>query len=122
MLLLKSSVLFWSSYTDLFIGAPLFMDRSSDGKLQEVGQVTICLQRASGGFHTAKLNGFEIFARFGSSIAPLGDLDQDGFNGRIWIPGQDLLVVEGAQAAQRVWILHTNPRRCSRERVWDAEV
>uniref|UniRef100_A0A803VVP1 Integrin subunit alpha V n=1 Tax=Ficedula albicollis TaxID=59894 RepID=A0A803VVP1_FICAL len=67
-------------YTDLFIGAPLFMDRSSDGKLQEVGQVTICLQQASGGFQTAKLNGFEVFARFGSSIAPLGDLDQDGFN------------------------------------------
>lgn len=60
------------------------MDRSSDGKLQEVGQVTICLQRGSAVFHTAKLNGFEIFARFGSSIAPLGDLDQDGFNGRMW--------------------------------------
>uniref|UniRef100_A0A8B9GGK9 Integrin subunit alpha V n=1 Tax=Amazona collaria TaxID=241587 RepID=A0A8B9GGK9_9PSIT len=68
------------NYTDLFIGAPLFMDRSSDGKLQEVGQVSICLQRASGGFHITKLNGFEIFARFSSSIAPLGDLDQDGFN------------------------------------------
>uniref|UniRef100_A0A672UFM7 Integrin subunit alpha V n=1 Tax=Strigops habroptila TaxID=2489341 RepID=A0A672UFM7_STRHB len=67
-------------YTDLFIGAPLFMDRSSDGKLQEVGQVSICLQRASGGFQITKLNGFEIFARFSSSIAPLGDLDQDGFN------------------------------------------
>lgn len=58
------------------------MDRGSDGKLQEVGQVSICLQRASGGFQIAKLNGFEIFARFGSAIAPLGDLDQDGFNGR----------------------------------------
>uniref|UniRef100_A0A672UC15 Integrin subunit alpha V n=1 Tax=Strigops habroptila TaxID=2489341 RepID=A0A672UC15_STRHB len=68
------------NYTDLFIGAPLFMDRSSDGKLQEVGQVSICLQRASGGFQITKLNGFEIFARFSSSIAPLGDLDQDGFN------------------------------------------
>ncbi|NWI11632.1 ITAV protein, partial [Crypturellus soui] len=68
------------NYTDLFIGAPLFMDRGSDGKLQEVGQVSICLQRASGGFHITKLNGFEIFARFSSSIAPLGDLDQDGFN------------------------------------------
>ncbi|NXG80952.1 ITAV protein, partial [Baryphthengus martii] len=67
-------------YTDLFIGAPLFMDRGSDGKLQEVGQVSICLQRASGGFQITKLNGFEIFARFSSSIAPLGDLDQDGFN------------------------------------------
>ncbi|XP_029821800.1 integrin alpha-V [Manacus vitellinus] len=68
------------NFTDLFIGAPLFMDRGSDGKLQEVGQVSICLQRPSGGFQTSKLNGFEIFARFGSSIAPLGDLDQDGFN------------------------------------------
>ncbi|XP_006767156.1 PREDICTED: integrin alpha-V [Myotis davidii] len=43
-------------YADVFVGAPLFMDRGSDGKLQEVGQVS-----------------------FGS-IAPLGDLDQDGFN------------------------------------------
>uniref|UniRef100_A0A663LX50 Integrin alpha-V n=1 Tax=Athene cunicularia TaxID=194338 RepID=A0A663LX50_ATHCN len=68
------------NYTDLFIGAPLFMDRGSDGKLQEVGQVSICLQRPSGGFQITKLNGFEIFARFSSSIAPLGDLDQDGFN------------------------------------------
>lgn len=97
---------FWSSYTDLFIGAPLFMDRSSDGKLQEVGQVTICLQRASAGFLTSKLNGFEIFARFGSSIAPLGDLDQDGFNGRMWILGQDLLVVEGRASTEDVDATH----------------
>ncbi|MBZ3891099.1 Integrin alpha-V [Sciurus carolinensis] len=67
-------------YADVFIGAPLFMDRGSDGKLQEVGQVTVSLQRASGEFQTTKLNGFEVFARFGSAIAPLGDLDQDGFN------------------------------------------
>ncbi|XP_028927467.1 integrin alpha-V [Ornithorhynchus anatinus] len=67
-------------YADVFIGAPLFMDRGSDGKLQEVGQVSICLQEASGGFRTLKLNGFEVFARFGSAVAPLGDLDQDGFN------------------------------------------
>lgn len=40
----------------------------------------MCLQRASGDFQVTKLNGFEIFARFGSAIAPLGDLDQDGFN------------------------------------------
>lgn len=76
------------------------MDRSSDGKLQEVGQVSICLQRPSGGFQTAKLNGFEIFARFGSSIAPLGDLDQDGFNGRITFLDQDLLIVGETQPAQ----------------------
>uniref|UniRef100_H0VT70 Integrin alpha-V n=1 Tax=Cavia porcellus TaxID=10141 RepID=H0VT70_CAVPO len=65
---------------DVFIGAPLFMDRGSDGKLQEVGQVSLSLQAASGGFQTSKLTGFEVFARFGSAIAPLGDLDQDGFN------------------------------------------
>ncbi|XP_063174162.1 integrin alpha-V [Candoia aspera] len=69
-------------YTDLLVGAPLFMDRGSDGKLLEVGQVSLYLQQASGGFQssTMKLNGFEVFARFSSSIAPLGDLDQDGFN------------------------------------------
>lgn len=59
------------------------MDRGSDGKLLEVGQVSLYLQQASGGFQSSamKLNGFEVFARFSSSIAPLGDLDQDGFNG-----------------------------------------
>lgn len=67
------------------------MDRGSDGKLQEVGQVSVSLQRASGDFQTTKLNGFEVFARFGSAIAPLGDLDQDGFNGKtkvqqLWVP------------------------------------
>lgn len=67
------------------------MDRGSDGKLQEVGQVSVSLQRASGEFQTTKLNGFEVFARFGSAIAPLGDLDQDGFSGKIrvqqlWAP------------------------------------
>lgn len=70
------------------------MDRGSDGKLQEVGQVSICLQRASGGFQITKLNGFEIFARFSSSIAPLGDLDQDGFNGRTSFIDQYFLFVD----------------------------
>ncbi|KAL7991576.1 hypothetical protein Chor_015832 [Crotalus horridus] len=69
-------------YADVLVGAPLFMDRGSDGKLLEVGQVSLYLQQASGGFQSSaiKLNGFEVFARFSSSIAPLGDLDQDGFN------------------------------------------
>ncbi|XP_042321005.1 integrin alpha-V isoform X1 [Sceloporus undulatus] len=69
-------------YADLLVGTPLFMDRGSDGKLLEVGQVSVYLQQSSGRFHrpVMKLNGFEVFARFSSSIAPLGDLDQDGFN------------------------------------------
>ncbi|XP_053554514.1 integrin alpha-V [Bombina bombina] len=66
---------------DLFIGAPLFMERGSDGKLQEVGQVYVYLQQSTHVLqHLLKINGFEVFARFGSSIAPLGDVDQDGFN------------------------------------------
>lgn len=65
---------------DLLVGAPLLMDRGADGKLQEVGQVLVALQRPDGGFRTARLHGSEVFARFGSAIAPLGDLDQDGFN------------------------------------------
>ncbi|XP_077140029.1 integrin alpha-V [Ranitomeya variabilis] len=66
---------------DMFIGAPLFMDRGSDGKLQEVGQVTVYIQQSKTGLQVlSKLTGFDPFSRFGSSIAPLGDLDQDGFN------------------------------------------
>uniref|UniRef100_A0A6I8SZC1 Integrin subunit alpha V n=1 Tax=Xenopus tropicalis TaxID=8364 RepID=A0A6I8SZC1_XENTR len=66
---------------DLFIGAPLFMDRGSDGKLQELGQVSVYLQHSTNGpQHLIKLTGFEIFARFSSCIGPLGDIDGDGFN------------------------------------------
>nr|DBA21608.1 TPA: hypothetical protein GDO54_018218 [Pyxicephalus adspersus] len=66
---------------DLFVGAPLFMDRGSDGKLQEVGQVLVYIQQSKGGLRfLTKLSGFYAFARFGSSVAPLGDVDQDGFN------------------------------------------
>ncbi|XP_068104405.1 integrin alpha-V [Hyperolius riggenbachi] len=66
---------------DLLIGAPLYMDRGSDGKLQEVGQVSVYIQQSYPGLQIiAKLPGFDLFSRFGSSIAPLGDVDQDGFN------------------------------------------
>ncbi|XP_043931058.1 integrin alpha-V [Protopterus annectens] len=67
--------------TDLIVGAPLFMDRGSDGKLREVGQVYVYLQDAASGFQNPKkITGSEIYARFGTAIAPLGDVDQDGFN------------------------------------------
>ncbi|KAM8975256.1 integrin alpha-5 [Pelodytes ibericus] len=66
---------------DLLIGAPLFMERTHDGRVQEVGQVYVYLQGDS--MFTDPdliLTGVEEYGRFGSSIATLGDLDQDGYN------------------------------------------
>uniref|UniRef100_A0A672IM28 Uncharacterized protein n=1 Tax=Salarias fasciatus TaxID=181472 RepID=A0A672IM28_SALFA len=69
------------SLMDLLVGAPLFMDRGSDGKLREVGQVSVYLSRGGFSFHSPQLlTGTEVYARYGSSIAALGDVDMDGFN------------------------------------------
>ncbi|KAM4795179.1 integrin alpha-5 [Rhinophrynus dorsalis] len=66
---------------DLLIGAPLFMERTHDGRLQEVGRVYVYLQNAGmDGTPDPVLTGKEAYGRFGSSIATLGDLDQDGYN------------------------------------------
>uniref|UniRef100_A0AAQ6AGW2 Integrin alpha-2 domain-containing protein n=1 Tax=Amphiprion ocellaris TaxID=80972 RepID=A0AAQ6AGW2_AMPOC len=66
---------------DLLVGAPLFMDRGSDGKLREVGQVSVYLGRSGFSFHPPQLlTGSEVYARYGSAIAALGDLDMDGYN------------------------------------------
>uniref|UniRef100_A0A4W6EV52 Integrin, alpha V n=1 Tax=Lates calcarifer TaxID=8187 RepID=A0A4W6EV52_LATCA len=66
---------------DLLVGAPLFMDRGSDGKLREVGQVSVYLGRGGFSFHPPQmLTGSEVYARYGSAIAALGDLDMDGYN------------------------------------------
>ncbi|CAL8241042.1 unnamed protein product [Merluccius merluccius] len=66
---------------DLLVGAPLFMDRGSDGKLREVGQVSVYLGKGGFWFRQAQtLTGSEIYARYGSAIAALGDLDMDGYN------------------------------------------
>uniref|UniRef100_A0A8C7U1N2 Integrin, alpha 2b n=1 Tax=Oncorhynchus mykiss TaxID=8022 RepID=A0A8C7U1N2_ONCMY len=68
---------------DILIGAPLFMERVSGQQLQEVGQVSVYLQRERSTFHSKpdqKLTGSQLYGRFGSTIAPLGDLDKDGFS------------------------------------------
>uniref|UniRef100_A0A3P9J390 Integrin, alpha V n=1 Tax=Oryzias latipes TaxID=8090 RepID=A0A3P9J390_ORYLA len=66
---------------DLMIGAPLFMDRGSDGNLREVGQVSVYLGKGGFSFRTAQmLTGVEVYARYGSAIAALGDLNRDGYN------------------------------------------
>ncbi|KAG2460678.1 ITA2B protein, partial [Polypterus senegalus] len=68
---------------DIFIGAPLFMDRRKDKKLHEVGQVYLYLQKENNGFSQKPdqiLTGWDLYGRFGSAIAPLGDIDQDGYD------------------------------------------
>lgn len=69
--------------TDLLVGAPMFMVRDSDGRLEELGRVYVYLQMGPLELapHLPHLTGTQIFSRFGSSITPLGDLNQDGFNG-----------------------------------------
>ncbi|KAM9828983.1 integrin alpha-5 [Syngnathus typhle] len=67
---------------DLLVGAPMFMTRGSDGRLEEMGRVYVYLQRAPLSLELGPLHltGTQVFGRFGSTIAPLGDLNQDGFN------------------------------------------
>ncbi|KAK2825121.1 hypothetical protein Q7C36_019048 [Tachysurus vachellii] len=68
--------------TDLLVGAPMFMVRDTDGRLEELGRVYVYLQTGPLELapHLPHLTGTQIFSRFGSSITPLGDLNQDGFN------------------------------------------
>lgn len=59
------------------------MEKTEDGHVQEVGRVYIYLQEPHGmeSSASAVLTGHQEFGRFGSAIAPLGDLNQDGYNG-----------------------------------------
>lgn len=67
---------------DVIVGAPLFMRRGPAGQLEELGKVYVYLQKGPLRLETSGTNpvGSQAFSRFGTSIAPLGDLDQDGFN------------------------------------------
>ncbi|XP_056375067.1 integrin alpha-8 [Hyla sarda] len=66
---------------DVLVGAPLYMDREIESNPKEVGQVYLYLQQSPLVFKDAQLlKGAEVFGRFGSAIANLGDLNQDGYN------------------------------------------
>lgn len=71
---------------DLLVGAPMLMVRGSDNRLEEMGRVYVYLQRGPLNLELSELHphltGTQVFGRFGSSVAPLGDLNQDGFNGK----------------------------------------
>ena len=69
---------------DLLIGAPLFMEREFESNPREVGQVYLYMQVSTLLFEDPQvLAGTEVFGRFGSAVAHLGDLNQDGYNGNL---------------------------------------
>ncbi|KAM9343737.1 integrin alpha-5 [Pholidichthys leucotaenia] len=67
---------------DLLVGAPMLMVRGSDGRLEEMGRVYVYLQRGPLNLEHRQphLTGTDVYGRFGSTIASLGDLNLDGFN------------------------------------------
>ncbi|XP_034387914.1 integrin alpha-5-like isoform X1 [Cyclopterus lumpus] len=67
---------------DLVVGAPMFMRRGVNGRLEELGKVYVYLQKGPLLLEPSQshLLGQQAFSRFGTSLAPLGDLNQDGFN------------------------------------------
>ncbi|KAF7669449.1 hypothetical protein LDENG_00186080 [Lucifuga dentata] len=66
---------------DVLVGAPLYMEREMESKPREVGRVYMYLQLAPLTFSIpVPLTGTHTFGRFGTAIAPLGDVNQDGYN------------------------------------------
>ncbi|XP_023378642.1 integrin alpha-8 isoform X3 [Pteropus vampyrus] len=66
---------------DILIGAPLFMEREFESNPREIGQVYLYMQVSAFVFGDPQvLAGTEVFGRFGSAVAHLGDLNQDGYN------------------------------------------
>ncbi|XP_062256232.1 integrin alpha-8 [Platichthys flesus] len=66
---------------DVLVGAPLYMEREMESKPREVGRVYLYLQTAPLTFtEPVALTGMHTFGRFGTAIAPLGDINQDGYN------------------------------------------
>lgn len=58
------------------------MEREMESYPREVGKVYLYLQLAPLTFSDpVPLTGTYTFGRFGTAIAPLGDLNQDGYNG-----------------------------------------
>lgn len=69
---------------DVLVGAPLYMEREMESKPREVGRVYLYLQMTPLTFSKpVPLTGTHTFGRFGTAIAPLGDVNQDGYNGML---------------------------------------
>lgn len=77
-------ILYYFRRDDILVSAPLFMEHLSTHKLREVGQVYVYLQKEGYLFSPKPeqtLSGTQAYGRFGFSVAPLGDINHDGFNG-----------------------------------------
>uniref|UniRef100_A0ABI7YRP9 Integrin subunit alpha 8 n=1 Tax=Felis catus TaxID=9685 RepID=A0ABI7YRP9_FELCA len=111
---------------DVLIGAPLFMEREFETSPREVGQVYLYLQVSALVFRDPQiLAGTEVFGRFGSAVAHLGDLNQDGYNdiaigapfagkdqrGKVLIynGNKDGLHTKASQILQGLWASQTIP-------------
>ncbi|GAB5573315.1 integrin alpha-8 isoform X1 [Prionailurus iriomotensis] len=111
---------------DVLIGAPLFMEREFETSPREVGQVYLYLQVSALVFRDPQiLSGTEVFGRFGSAVAHLGDLNQDGYNdiaigapfagkdqrGQVLIynGNKDGLHTKASQILQGLWASQTIP-------------
>ena len=66
---------------DVIVGAPLFTHYSNTEGKFETGRVYIAYQSRTNSFSRIdKLDGENSRARFGLSVAAIGDINQDGFN------------------------------------------
>lgn len=65
---------------DVLVGAPLYMERELESNPREVGRIYVYLQTQPWLFAPPTLlTGTHLFGRFASSIASLGDINQDGY-------------------------------------------
>lgn len=71
-------------FTDIIVGSPMF---KKDTENYDLGRIDVYLRDTSKSiteFHFKKitLNGFKSKSRFGNSLTKLGDVNDDGYNGK----------------------------------------
>uniref|UniRef100_A0A8C5BL93 Integrin, alpha 8 n=1 Tax=Gadus morhua TaxID=8049 RepID=A0A8C5BL93_GADMO len=77
---------------DVLVGAPLYMEREMESKPREVGRVYLYLQLAPLTFsQPIPITGTYTFGRFGTAIATLGDINQDGTDCLCFLWSEDIL-------------------------------
>lgn len=70
---------------DIIVGSPMF---KKDTENYDLGRVDVFMREKTDDpneflFRTVSINGFKSKSRFGTTIAKLGDINDDGFNGNL---------------------------------------